>query len=335
MVKEEVIKQDKIFEARIKEYQEKIDKIKKEHSKIVVGQQEVISYLIEALLADGHVLVEGIPGIGKTLIVRCLAIITGSVFSRIQFTPDLLPTDILGITTYEEGKGFYTVKGPIFANFVLADEINRSPPKVQSALLESMQEKQVTIGKETFKLPPPFLVMATQNPLEQVGTYKLPEAQVDRFLFKLIITYPTPDEEIDILSKNMTLGKIEDYQLLPIINPIEILEAQRFVKKIYLDKKIEKYIIRIIDATRHPEKYGVELGKYLDYGASPRSSIGIFISAKAHALIRGRSYVMPQDVKEVAYPVLRHRLLINFEGEAEEIKSEDIIKEILDKVPII
>lgn len=329
------VHENKELDADLKELSVKIKKLKAEVRKILVGQEYVLNSLIEALLANGHVLVEGIPGIGKTLVVRALSKAAGSIFSRIQFTPDLLPTDILGITTYEEGKGFYTVKGPIFANFLLADEINRSPPKVQSALLEGMQERQVTIGKETFMLPHPFLVMATQNPLEHLGTYKLPEAQVDRFLYKVIITYPKPDEEQQILSKNITTRKFEEFNIEPVLSTGDIIQAQELVKKIYLDEKIEKYIIKIIDATRHPKKYNVESGKFIEYGASPRSSIGLFIASKAHALMNGRSYVTQQDIKDIAHNVLRHRIIVNFEGEAEDIKSEDIITEILKKVPIL
>lgn len=327
--------QSEEFTEKIVYYGKQFQRVKEEIGKIVVGQREVINSLIEALLANGHVLVEGIPGVGKTLLVRTLAKITGCQFSRIQFTPDLLPTDIVGITTYEEGKGFFTVKGPIFSNFVLADEINRSPPKVQSALLESMQERQATIGKETFQLPAPFFVMATQNPIEQLGTYKLPEAQVDRFLFKVMITYPSPEEEIEILKKNITIHEFADFDLEPVLSAMDILDAQRFVKKVYLNKKIESYIVRIVEATRDPQKYNIELGKYIGYGGSPRSSIALYIASKAHALVHGRGYVTPQDVKEVAFNVLRHRVLLNFEGEAEEITSEKIIEEILEKVPVL
>jgi len=329
------VHENKALEKDVKELNEKINKAKAEIGKILIGQEDIVNSLFEALLANGHVLVEGIPGTGKTLLVRALSKVSGSVFSRIQFTPDLLPTDILGITTYEEGKGFYTVKGPIFANFVLADEINRSPPKVQSALLEGMQERQVTIGKETFKLPHPFLVMATQNPIEQLGTYKLPEAQVDRFIYKVIVSYPKTDEELKILNTNITTRRFEDYNLMPILSTMEITNAQELVKKIYCDEKIEKYIIRMTDATRYPEKYGIETGKYIEYGASPRSSISLFIASKAHALLKKRSYVTQQDVKDIAYNVLRHRILVNFEGEAENITPEDIIKEVLNKAPIL
>jgi MoxR-like ATPase len=326
---------DPSFEARIKFYQDKFAEMRIEISKTVIGQHEVVDGLIEALIANGHSLVEGIPGIGKTLLVKTLAKVTGCAFSRIQFTPDLLPTDIVGVTTYEEGRGFFTVKGPVFANFVLADEINRSPPKVQSALLESMQERQATIGKETFKLPSPFFVMATQNPIENLGTYKLPEAQVDRFLYKLVMTYPEPEEELKILRTNITIFNFDDYDIRRVLTPDEIIRAQEFVKKIYMDKKLENYIIEIVEATRKPAKYDIKLGKYVETGGSPRSSIAMYISSKAHALIKGRSYVVANDVKEVAYNCLRHRLLLNFEGEAEGVKTEAIIKEILEKVPII
>jgi len=326
---------DPELQEKIKLYQVRFDEIRAEIGKVVIGQHEVVDGLIEALISNGHTLVEGIPGIGKTLLVKTLARITGCAFSRIQFTPDLLPTDIVGLTTYEEGRGFFTVKGPIFANFILADEINRSPPKVQSALLESMQERQATIGKETFKLPSPFFVMATQNPIEQLGTYKLPEAQVDRFLYKLIMSYPTPEEEIRVLKTNITLYNFEDFDLRRVLTPDEIIRVQEFVKQIYLDKKIENYIINIVEATRKPAKYDVKLGKYIEFGGSPRSSIAIYIAAKAHALLKGRSHVIANDIKDVAYNCLRHRILLNFEGEAEGIKTEDILKEILEKVPII
>jgi len=326
---------DSGLQKEIEFYQEKFQEIRGEISKAVIGQDEIVTGLIEALISNGHALVEGIPGIGKTLLVKTLAKITGCQFSRIQFTPDLLPTDIVGITTYEEGRGFFTVKGPIFANFVLADEINRSPPKVQSSLLESMQEKQATIGKETFKLPIPFFVMATENPVESLGTYKLPEAQVDRFLYKLMMTYPNPEEEIKILTTNMTLHEFENFELRAIITPDEIIRAQEFLHKIYLDKKIEKYIIDLVEATRKPAKYNIKSGQYIAFGGSPRSSISLYIASKAHALVNGRSYVTANDVKEISYNCLRHRILLNFEGEAEEVKTEDIIKEILDKVPIV
>ena len=326
--------------------EETILKLQTELRNIIKGRDDTIDLVLTGLFADGHVLLEDYPGSGKTTLAKTLgnlincpennsAEVTLSPFRRVQFTPDLLPTDILGITTYEEGKGFYTVKGPIFANFVLADEINRSPPKVQSALLEGMQERQVTIGKETFKLPNPFIVMATQNPLEQLGTYKLPEAQVDRFLYKLIVTYPTTEEEIKIINTNITTRKFEDFNIMPILSPTDIMDAQELVKKLYCDEKIQQYIIRIVDATRNYKKYNIEKGKFIEYGASPRSSISLFISAKAHAILKGRSYVTQQDVKDIAAKVLRHRILINFEGEAENIISDNIITEILNKVPIL
>lgn len=336
VVEDEAFKQlqTEEFQKRIQFFQNQFSEVRKEIRKMVVGQEAVVDALIEALIANGHVLVEGIPGVGKTLLIRTLAKVTGCQFSRIQFTPDLLPTDIVGITTYEEGKGFFTVKGPIFSNFVLADEINRSPPKVQSALLESMQEHQATIGKETFQLPSPFFVMATQNPVEQLGTYKLPEAQVDRFLFKILISYPTFEDEIKILGQNITTHEFTEFELRPVLSQMDILDAQRFVKRIYVTPKLERYIVRIVEATRDPKKYNIERGKYILYGASPRSSIALYIASKAHALLQGRGYVLPDDVKTVAYNVLRHRVALNFEGEAEEVKAEQVIKEILEKVPI-
>ena len=316
-------------------YQPKFQEIREEIGKIFIGQDEMVTALLEALLSDGHVLVEGIPGVGKTLLIRTLSKIAGCNFSRIQFTPDLLPTDILGITTYEEGKGFYTVKGPVFANFVLGDEINRSPPKVQSALLEAMQEKQVTIGKETFRLPEPFFVMATQNPLEQIGTYKLPEAQLDRFIYKVEMGYPKSAEERKILTTNMTIKKFEDYSLEPILSSDQIIKAQQIVKKIYTDERVEKYIIRVVDATRNPQKYKIESGKFIAFGASPRASIAIYITSKARALLENEEKVTIDHVKKVVKNVLRHRILINFEGQAEDISSDKIIDEILQKVKIL
>ena len=318
----------------IAKYMHTFDEIRKEISTLVVGQKEVVDAMILGLLCNGHCLVEGVPGIGKTLTIRTMSKIMGCEFSRIQFTPDLLPSDIVGITAYDEKKGFYTVKGAIFSNFVLADEINRAPPKVQSALLEAMQERQVTIGKETFKLPEPFFVMATQNPVENLGTYTLPEAQVDRFLFKIIMKYPSVDEEGQILRQNMTLFKFEKFKIKPVFNQKSIMEIQDFVKEIYLDKKVEDYIVKIIDATRNPKKYGVKLGQYMEFGASPRGTIALYIASKAKALISGRGYVTPQDVKEVSHIVLRHRLTLNYEGQAEEVDVDTVIDEILSCVPI-
>ncbi|MFH1173892.1 MAG: MoxR family ATPase [archaeon] len=334
ITKVEVHEDKKEFEKLVQNYQTDVQSIKDEMQKVVVGQEKLVEGLIEALLCNGHVLVEGIPGIAKTLTIRAVSVITGGVFSRIQFTPDLLPTDIVGITTYEEGKGFYTVKGPIFANFVLADEINRSPPKVQSALLEAMQERQVTIGKESFTLPSPFFVMATQNPVENLGTYKLPEAQIDRFIFKLLVTYPSMDHELQILQKNITLHNFEEFNLKPILTPTKILSAQAEVKKVYIDERISKYVVTIVEATRHPDKYKIEHGKYIEFGGSPRASIALFIAAKAHAFINGRTYVTPQDIKDVCHQVLRHRILLNYEGQAEEINTDAIITEILNTIPV-
>lgn len=317
-------------------YHNKLQEARKEIANVVIGQDEMVTLLLEALITNGNVLLEGVPGIGKTLLVRTLSSIIGCQYSRIQFTPDLLPTDIVGVTTYEEGKGFFTMKGPIFANFVLADEINRSPPKVQSALLEAMQERQVTIGKETFNLPSPFFVMATQNPVENLGTYKLPEAQLDRFIFKLLMTYPSVSEEELILDRNMTLQKFEVFEIKPILSQDEIVKVQQLVKHIHMDEKIKKYIVRIIDATRNPKKYDLDLSsKYINFGASPRGSISLFIASKAHALMNGRGYVTHKDVKDVCPHILRHRILLNFEGQAENISPEDIVMEIIKNVPIV
>lgn len=320
------------FQAKVNNCSKILSKIKEEIARIVVGQEEVVDALLCSIISDGHALVEGIPGIAKTLLVRALGKVTGCETKRIQFTVDLLPTDIIGITTYTKERGFEIVKGPIFANFLIGDEINRSPPKTQSALLEAMQERQVTIGKETFPLPNPFFVMATQNPIETAGVYSLPEAQIDRFLMKVLMYYPKVGEEQRILKSNITLKKFEDFQLKSITNPKEIIEMQEIVKKIYMARSVEDYIVKIVDMTRHPK--GLTLGKYIEWGGSPRASIGLFIASKARALMQGNTFVTPQQIKDVAYNILRHRILLNYEGQAENIKTEDIITEILSKVPV-
>ena len=326
--------QNKLNESKILFYHDVLLSIKKEISKIIVGQDSTINALLVGLLSNGHILVEGIPGIAKTLLIRALSQTTGGVFSRIQFTVDLLPTDITGITAYNPQKGFYVVKGPIFANFLLADEINRAPAKVQSALLEAMQERQTTIGKQTFPMMNPFFVMATQNPIETSGTYPLPEAQIDRFLFKLYMGYPTLENEKKVLRQNIQLKKFEEYNIMPIISPQKLIEMQKAVQEVYLGEEIEKYIIRIVDSTRNSKDYNVEMGKYIQWGGSPRASIGLYIASKANAFMQGSSFVTPQHVKEIAYPILRHRIILNYEGLADDIKSDSIIKEILAKVPI-
>jgi len=323
-----------ISKKEVNECQRKISQVKKEISKAVVGQKDVINSILRGILSNGHMLVEGYPGIAKTLIVRIISQVMGISFSRIQFTPDLLPSDIIGITAYDPRKGFYTVKGPIFAHFILADEINRAPPKVQSALLEAMQERQVTIGKKSFKLNTPFFVLATENPLEQLGTYSLPEAQLDRFLFKIFINYPSQEEELIILKENINLKNIEDFNIKNILSPQEIIELQETTKKIYLDPKIEKYIVNIVDTTRNHAHQDIMFKNFIRVGSSPRGAIGLFIASKAHALIEGRTFVTPHDVKQVAPDVLRHRIILNYEGIAENISTDTIIQEILKKTKI-
>ncbi|MBI4141815.1 MoxR family ATPase [Candidatus Woesearchaeota archaeon] len=287
------------------------------------------------MLCDGHTYIIALPGLAKTILIRTLAVVSGCQFNRIQFTVDLLPTDITGLTTFDRERNEFTViKGPIFSNFVIADEINRAPPKTQSALLEVMQEKQVTIGRETFKLKPPFFVMATQNPIETAGTYPLPEAQIDRFLFNIGMSYPAEDEERNILYHNVSVKKFEDFKIQPILNPELILKMQELVKHIHTSESIEKYIVRITNATRYPDKFGLKLGHYIEYGGSPRASIGLFIAAKAQAFMQGMSYVTPQHVKDVAFDVLRHRILLTYEAQAENLTSDEIIAEILARVPV-
>ena len=299
----------------------------------IVGQKHLIDSLLIALLSNGHVLLEGVPGLAKTLAIKTLAQIIDAKYSRIQFMPDLLPADVIGIMVYSLKSEQYQVKrGPIFANFVLADEINRAPAKVQSALLEAMQERQVTIGDSTFPLDEPFLVMATQNPIEQEGTYPLPEAQVDRFLLKVVIGYPSKEEEKVIIRQNITNEKKE---IRPLLKPEEILEAQRVVEKIYIDEKIERYIVDIVFATRFPAEYNLnDLTTIIAFGASPRASISLARAARSYAFLRGRGYVVPEDVRAVAHDVLRHRIGLTYEAEANTITADEIISEILDKVEV-
>ncbi len=299
----------------------------------IVGQKHLVDSLLIALLSNGHILLEGVPGLAKTLAIKTLAQVIDAKYSRIQFTPDLLPADVTGTMIYSiQKEQFQIKKGPIFANFVLADEINRAPAKVQSALLEAMQERQVTIGDDTFTLDEPFLVMATQNPIEQEGTYPLPEAQVDRFLLKVIIGYPTKEEEKIIIRQNISGERKKVHALL---HPSEILEVQKIVEKIYLDEKIERYIVDIVFATRNPSEYGLkDLAGMISFGASPRASIGMARAARAYAFLRSRGYVIPEDVRAVCHDVLRHRIGLTYEAEANNITTDQIISEILDKVEV-
>ena len=299
----------------------------------IVGQKHLVDSLLIALLANGHVLLEGVPGLAKTLAIKTLAEVINAKFSRIQFTPDLLPADVIGTMVYSiKNEQFQIKRGPIFANFVLADEINRAPAKVQSALLEAMQERQVTIVDTTFRLDEPFLVMATQNPIEQEGTYPLPEAQVDRFLLKVVIGYPSKSEEKLIIRQNISPVQ---RKITALLDPKEIIEAQSIVKNIYLDEKIEQYIVDIVFATRNPAVYGLkELGSIISFGASPRASIGLARAARAYAFLRQRGYVIPEDVRAVCHDVLRHRIGLSYEAEANNITADEIISDILDKVEV-
>ena len=300
---------------------------------VIVGQKHLIDSLLIGLLSDGHILLEGVPGLAKTLAIKTLAQLVDADYNRIQFTPDLLPADVIGTMVYsQKDENFHVNKGPVFANFVLADEINRAPAKVQSALLEAMQEHQVTIGGDTFKLPSPFLVMATQNPIEQEGTYPLPEAQVDRFMLKVVIDYPTLEEEKLIIRENIIGG-------LPTVRPVttaqEILNAREVVKQVYIDEKIEQYIADIVFATRYPDRYGLkELGELITFGGSPRASINLAKAARAYAFIKRRGYVVPEDVRAVCHDVLRHRIALSYEAEATNVTSEEIVSKIINKVEV-
>ncbi len=310
-----------------------LDALQAETAKVIVGQQNMIDRLLIGLLTRGHILLEGLPGLAKTLAIKTLSAAVNAQFSRIQFTPDLLPADIIGTMIYNPNKAEFAVrKGPIFANFVLADEINRAPAKVQSALLEAMAERQVTIGNDTFKLAEPFLVLATQNPIEQEGTYPLPEAQVDRFMLKVKITYPNQAEEREIVRRNLT-GMFNAVSKVVTID--EILRARQVVSRVYMDEKIEQYILDIVFATRNPEKYGLpRLKNMIEYGGSPRASINLALAAKAYAFLKRRGYVIPEDVRQICQDVLRHRIGLTYEAEAENMTAEDIVNQIINKIEV-
>ena len=319
--------------AKIRDASSALKDLTREIGKVIVGQQYLIDRLMMALLADGHILIEGVPGLAKTLSVRTLSQAIAAKFQRIQFTPDLLPADVVGTLVYNPKDGnFTTKKGPIFTNIILADEINRAPSKVQSALLEAMQERQVTIGNETFPLPVPFLVLATQNPIEQEGTYPLPEAQVDRFMLKLVVSYPTKKEEKEILER-MASGK--EIKVSQVIDLEKVMALRRLTHEIYVDEKVKDYSLDLVFATRNPQEFKLaELKPLISYGASPRASIMLTLAAKAHAFLAGRGYVTPDDVKQIGMDVLRHRVLVTYEAEAEDMTSEDVVKKIFDQIEV-
>ncbi|MGA0369320.1 MAG: AAA family ATPase [Kiritimatiellia bacterium] len=322
-----------VIQERVDQEHGFVGKIRTEMAQTVIGQSYLVDRLILGLLCDGHVLLEGVPGLAKTLSVKTLASLLDTQFQRLQFTPDLLPADVLGTLIYNPKEGDFRIrKGPIFANLILADEINRAPAKVQSALLEAMQERQVTIGDTTYPLPSPFLVLATENPIEQEGTYPLPEAQVDRFMFKLRINYPDIHQERLIMEQHAMTGNKKE--LSPVVSPEDILRARKVVNQVYLDEKIKDYILSIIFATRDPAAYGLQLQDYLRFGASPRATISLALASRAHAFLQKRAYVTPQDVKTMAPDVLRHRVLVSYEAEAEEKDSDSLIQDILKALPV-
>tara|TARA_B100001027_G_scaffold111191_1_gene76686 strand:- start:9222 stop:10235 length:1014 start_codon:yes stop_codon:yes gene_type:complete len=311
-----------------------VDLLRQEIGKVIIGQKYLVDRLIVGLLANGHVLLEGVPGLAKTLAVKTIAQCLRAEFKRIQFTPDLLPADVIGTLIYSPNKGeFTTKKGPIFTNLLLADEINRAPAKVQSALLEGMQERQVTIGEETYPLPQPFLVLATENPIDQEGTYPLPEAQMDRFMLKLLVNYPNKEEELKILDSNANVSVRHDVS--PVVDAETIFKSRKLVDQIYLDDKLKGYIVDVVLASRNPEKFGAsELSAFIRFGASPRATISLALASKASAFMQGRSFVTPQDIKSIGFDVLRHRIIVSYEAEAEDISSDDIIKTIFETVPV-
>jgi MoxR-like ATPase len=317
---------------QVKAMEPMIQDVFSELGKVIVGQRQMIERLLIGILADGHILVEGVPGLAKTTAVKCLARTIHTQFRRIQFTPDLLPADLIGTQIYRPREGDFIVKkGPLFGNIILADEINRAPAKVQSALLEAMQEKQVTIGEETFRLEEPFMVLATQNPIEQEGTYPLPEAQVDRFMLKLLVTYPNREEELAIMNQQ---ARREKPEVKPVLTPEDILKAREVVDRIYVDEKIQGYIVDIVLATRDPKAYGLNMENLIQYGASPRASIYLNQAAKAYAFLQGRGYVTPQDVKTIGPDVLRHRLLLSYEAEAEEMTPDDAVARFFEHIEV-
>lgn len=312
----------------------KFNKAREEIGKVVIGQEDATNAVFRSLICNGHILIEGVPGIAKTLIMLTVSKIAGCKAKRIQFTPDLLPTDITGIMSYSPDKGFYTIKGPIFTNFVLADEINRAPAKVQSAMLEAMQERRVTIGTTTYDMERPFVVLATQNNIESLGVYQLPAAQLDRFMFKITMLYPTQEDEKLVLKRNISAERFEDLVIKKMFSPEEVISLQGEVSKVFCTDEIEKYIVSLVHATRQPKEFDISLGKYIEYGGSPRASISLYNGAKANALLHGRSFVTPQDVKDIAHDVLRHRVILNYEGQAEQIHTDAVIDEVLEKVRV-
>jgi MoxR-like ATPase len=318
---------------QVLQYSDQLERVKAEVRKVLIGQDLMLSRLLIALLTGGHVLLEGVPGLAKTTAIKALAAAIHGKFNRIQFTPDLLPADLIGTLIYNPREGaFSTRKGPIFANLILADEINRAPSKVQSALLEAMQEHQVTIGEESFTLDEPFLVLATQNPIEQEGTYPLPEAQVDRFMLKVVVGYPSPSDERKVVD-----AVLDDLrrEVQPVLDPAQLADMKRTATAIYLDDKVKDYVLDIVSATRHPERYKLgDLKPLIEYGASPRASINLCLAARAHAFLVGRGYVTPQDVKDMALDVLRHRVILTYEAEAEETTTDDVVHKVLESVPV-
>jgi len=326
---------DREMNEKAEQFSNMMQTMEQEIQKGYIGQEDVIHKILLCVMAGGNVLLEGVPGLGKSLLVEQLGrIVEGTEFHRVQFTPDLLPADIVGIEAYNEEKGFYVEKGPIFANFILADEINRAPPKVQSAMLEAMQEHKVSIGDETYHLPEPFFVMATQNPVEQGGTYPLPEAQVDRFLFKIYLDYPEKHNEQKIIDMNANIMDEEDFDVQEVVSQQDVLNVQEFVKKVTVSEEIKAYIVDLVDASRNPKDYDLEYEDYIEWGSTPRASINLALAGRANALYNGRHYVTPEDIREVAKDVFIHRIMLNYEGEAQDIEVEDIINDIINRVPV-
>ncbi|UCG95934.1 MAG: MoxR family ATPase [archaeon] len=317
-------------------YSKKVNEIKAQIKKCVFGQDEAISSVIKCLMCNGHALLEGVPGTAKTLTILVLyRTIKDAVYQRIQFTPDLLPSDIVGTLIYRKGKGFEVQKGPVFGNIIVADEINRAPSKVQSAMLQAMQEREVSIGRETHPLPKPFMVLATQNPLETKGVYPLPEAQIDRFLFKINVGYPDRESEKRVVEQNNEVMSMEEYDIKGVVSKKDILDIQKLVPQVKCSQEIKRYVVKLVFATRYPDKYGLEFGKYVKWGASPRASIFLTLAGKANAMMEGRDYVTPDDIRRISHNVLRHRMILNYEGKAEGIKKDDVVNEVIEKVPVV